>query len=120
MHIRNLFYPKEMSDEKTLIHEMQIFISKAGASIAAIAIGVMAKISHDIMLKKRHSFLEWLAIVGVSVFGGYLMAQYCLTHHLEDQGKYLIPMATLFSEKLIMYITANWNKIMRVLLNRKP
>lgn len=108
-----------MSDEKTLLNEMQMFISKAGASVAAIAIGVMAKISHDIMLKKKHSFLEWLAIVGVSVFGGYLMAQYCLTHKLEEQSKYLIPIATLFSEKLIMYITSNWNKIMNVLLNRK-
>lgn len=108
-----------MSDEKSIISELYIFMSKAGASVIAIFIGIMAKISHDIMLKKSHTWLEWFGIVGVSVFGGYLMAQYCDSHGMSEEGKWLIPLATLFSEKIFMYIAANWNKIMATLLNRK-
>jgi len=108
-----------MSDEKSIVSELYLFMSKAGASILAVFIGIMAKISHDIMLKKKHSWAEWMGILGMSVFGGYLMGQYCSSHDMQEQGKWLIPLATLFSEKIFMYIAANWNKIMNVILNRK-
>lgn len=106
-----------MSEKTDFVSELYLFISKAGASILAVFIGIMAKISHDIMLKKKHSWPEWIGIIGMSVFGGYMMGLYCKSHNLD--GDLLIPLATLFSEKIFMYIAANWNKIMNVILNRK-
>jgi hypothetical protein len=99
---------EKMGDKNT--SDLEEFFSKISA-LVPIMIGVMAKISHDIMLKKRHSFWQWVGIIGVSIFCGYMVSIFCMGHGYEKQAHILVPLCTLFGEKIMIYVTDNWSRI---------
>lgn len=55
--------------------------------------------------------VQWIGIMGVSIFGGYMMAAWCHNKGWLEQSCYLVPLATLFSEKVMIYITTNYRAI---------
>lgn len=87
------------------------FLTKSGVWIVTILGGVAAKISLDVLNGKKMSFTERLAVIGISFFGGYLTAVYCESNNMSDQGKWMVPLATLFSETIIMWIVKNHKRI---------
>jgi intracellular septation protein A len=97
--------------------ELSAFISKSSALIAAIAVGVVAKISTEILMKRKLNMLQWMGIVGISVFFGYLTAVYCSNNDMENQGKWLVPLSTLFGEKIMIYLTTHYKSILHKIIN---
>lgn len=87
------------------------FLTKSGVWIVTILGWVAAKISLDVLNGKKMSFTERLAVIGISFFGGYLTAVYCESNNMSDQGKWMVPLATLFSETIIMWIVKNHKRI---------
>jgi hypothetical protein len=92
-------------------NELAEFISRCWVWGAGIVAGVVAKISTELMMKRKLSLLQWLGIVGVSMFFGYLTAVWCDSNGWVSQGRYIVPLATLMGEKITIYLTANYRKI---------
>lgn len=74
--------------------------------------GLIAKLSFELGQKRKFAKLEFVGVVGISVFFGYMMSNVCDWMEWERQSKFMVPMATLFGEKLSTYITKNFNSIM--------
>lgn len=92
-------------------NELIEFVTRAWAYIGSVMVGVIAKISTEVLMKRKLSFMQWLAIVGVSVFFGYLSAVWCDNRGWEEQAKYIVPLATLMGEKIMIYLSANYRRI---------
>jgi hypothetical protein len=92
-------------------NETADFFTQCAAWIASIIVGILAKVSTEILMKRKLSFIQWLAIVGVSVFFGYLSAVWCDSSGWVEQGKYIVPLVTLMGEKIMIYLTTNYRRI---------
>jgi len=92
-------------------NELTEFFTRCAAWIASIIVGILAKVSTEILMKRKLSFIQWLAIVGVSVFFGYLAAVWCDSNGWVEQGKYIVPLVTLMGEKIMIYLAANYRRI---------
>jgi hypothetical protein len=51
------------------------------------------------------------------VFFGYLTAVYCSNNQMDNQGKWLVPLATLFGEKIMIYLTTHYKAILHKIIN---
>lgn len=100
-----------------LWNELVALISKSSTLIAAIAVGVVAKISTEILMKRKLSIIQWFGIVGISVFFGYLTAVYCANNDMDQQSKWLVPLSTLFGEKIMIYLTTHYKSILHKIIN---
>lgn len=87
------------------------FLSKTWIWLVTIMGGIAAKVSLDVLNGKKMSFMERLAVIGISFFGGYLAAVYCDSNGMQEQGKWIVPLATLFSETIIMWVVKNHKRI---------
>lgn len=92
-------------------NELTEFFTRCAAWIASIIVGILAKVSTEILMRRRLTFIQWLAIVGVSVFFGYLAAVWCDSNGWQNQGKYLVPLVTLMGEKIMIYLAANYGRV---------
>lgn len=90
------------------------WILAVGKWAASIFIGVLGMVSYQLSKRRQLTFLEWLGICGVSVLIGYLTAVWCVHNQLDEQGYFIVPIATLFGEKIMQYFTDNF----KPLLNR--
>lgn len=93
-------------------NEITESIVKASAWIAGIVVGLLAKISTEVLMKRKLSFLQWIAIVGISVSFGYVTSIFCHNNDLEKQGMYIVPMMTLMGEKVVIFLAANYKRIL--------
>lgn len=96
-------------------HEWYAFLLKAGTwviSAISIAIGVVGKICYELAAKRKLTFLQWIGVAGISVFVGYITAVWCSSNELDTQGYVIVPVATLFGERIVIYVTANYQRIL--------
>lgn len=100
-----------MDEKHYIINEFMAFLSKTWIWLVTIMGGIAAKISLDVLNGKKMSFMERLAVIGISFFGGYLAAVYCDSNGMQEQGKWIVPLATLFSETIIMWAVKNHKRI---------
>lgn len=100
-----------MEEKHYLLSEFMTLLSKTWIWIVTIMGGIVAKISLDVLNGKQMTFIERVATIGISFFGGYLTAVYCESNNMSDQGKWMVPLATLFSETIIMWIVKNHKRI---------
>ena len=91
--------------------ELVQFFTKWSSYIVGTAIGVIGKISFEIGMKRKMSLWQWFGIVGVSIFAGYLVSALCAANGWDAQAGYLVPISTLLGEKLLIYITNNYQAI---------
>jgi hypothetical protein len=99
------------------------WLISVGKWVVSIFIGVIAKISHVLTSKQKLTMLEWVAVVGLSIFVGYLSAVWCSTNNFVVQGYFIVPVATLLGEKIVAYATDNFrpiiSRIIDAILNKK-
>jgi len=105
-----------MEEKHYLINEFMTLLSKTWIWIVTIMGGIIAKISLDVLNGKQMTFIERVATIGISFFGGYLTAVYCESNNMNDQGKWMVQLATLFSETIIMWVVKNHERIFFQLL----
>lgn len=84
-----------------------------------ILFAVIAKISVDILGKRKMTGAQWVAIVGVSAFAGYMTGVWCYSRGWYSEALWMAPFATLFGERLIAWVTQNFNGIMRFIFLKK-
>lgn len=85
--------------------------------LISIGIGLLAKISYDLYMKRTLSFIQWTAVIAISVFCGYVTSAYCQNYGMHDASQILVPLATLFGEKLIQYVMENHKTLLNNLLS---
>lgn len=92
-------------------NDVMVFCGKWSTFIVGISIGIIGKISYEIYMKRTLSILQWFAIVGLSIFVGYLMSVYCLSKGMDAQAQFLVPITTLLGEKIVVYLFENYKSI---------
>lgn len=92
-------------------------ISDVNSWVMGIIIGVLGKISYEIYMKRALSVLQWIAVIGLSIFCGYQTAIYCQTHGHETESTWAVPMATLLGEKIFIYVMSNYKNIFTGILS---
>jgi hypothetical protein len=92
-------------------------ISDVNSWVMGIIIGVLGKISYEIYMKRALSVLQWVAVIGLSIFCGYQTAIYCQMHGHETESTWAVPMATLLGEKIFIYVMSNYQKIFTGILS---
>jgi hypothetical protein len=100
-----------MQEKADITSQVIEFLSRSGTWIISTFIGVVAKISNEILNGRKLSIWQWVSIVGVSVFFGYMAHQYCEVNELNRSEGYIVPLVTLFGERIMVYITRNFKSI---------
>jgi hypothetical protein len=70
-----------------------------------ILIGIIGKFSHDLIMGKRLTWVQVFASIGIALFCGFLASVICM-HNFPDKAAYIVPIATLLSEKIVVAILA--------------
>lgn len=96
--------------------DVEVFIHKYGQFIIGTGLGVIAKLSYDIYMKRTLSILQWISIVGLSIFSGYLMSVYCVSKDMDAEAQYLVPIATLMGEKIVVYLFTHYKDIINAFI----
>ena len=76
-----------------------------------IVVGIAGKVSYELTLQRKLSLIEWIAVIGISVFVGYICMVWCVQNGFETQAAYIVPVATLLGEKAAAYVTDNFRSI---------
>lgn len=100
------------------VNEVVLLFGKFSTYIFGITIGLLGKLSYEIYMKRTMNFLQWTAVVGMSVFTGYVTSVYCNAQGYEAQAQFIVPLATLMGEKLFIYLIENHKQLLDMLLSR--
>jgi hypothetical protein len=101
-----------------LLDELHQFFTKFGAAIMSAAVATIAKISNEILMRRKLSWFAWIAIVGVSLFWAWMAGMYCLWMNYSPFGSSLIVgLATLLGEKINIYLAQNYKAIFSKVIN---
>jgi hypothetical protein len=93
------------------------FFSDLNNWVFGVLIGVMGKISYELYMKRTITVFQWIAVIGLSIFSGYLTSVYCDNAGLEKEASWAVPVATLMGEKVFIYVMANYKKIISGVLS---
>ena len=100
-----------MQEKTDALTDLIVFFSRTGTWIISLFVGVMAKISSEILNSRKLSMWQWIAVVGVSIFFGYMAHQYCEAKTMGTSEGYIVPIVTLFGERIMVYLTRNFKAI---------
>lgn len=86
--------------------------AKFGAWVLSAITAVMAKISNEILNKRDLTWLQWIAIVGISLFWAWMAGLFCAWRQFDTiYSSIIIGLATLLGEKFNIYLSHNYKKI---------
>ena len=95
-----------------LPNEVQAFLSKFGAWIMSAIVATLAKISHEILMKRQLSWMSWLAIIGISLFWAWMAGLFCAENEYNTfSSSFIIGAATIMGEKISLYLMQNYKDI---------
>lgn len=93
------------------------FFTTTETYFIGICVGLLAKLSYELYMKRTLSIIQWLAVIAISIFCGYITSSYLLASGHDDMAQYLVPLATLFGEKVVVYFMENYKSILGGLLS---
>lgn len=82
--------------------ELIAFFSKSWALFLYVIIGLIGKLSYDLLYGRKMTWWQVIASIGIALFTGFVAAAICTKYGWEDHAKFVVPIATLLSEKLIV------------------
>lgn len=98
--------------------EVQQFVSKFGAVIMSAIVATMAKISHEILNRRKLSWMAWIAIVGVSLFWAWMGGLFSAWMNYSNfAASLVVGLATLLGEKINIYLAQNYRSIFEKIIN---
>jgi uncharacterized membrane protein AbrB (regulator of aidB expression) len=93
--------------------------TKFSTWIIGISVGTTAKLSYELYMKRTLSFIQWIAIISLSIFVGYLSSVICVNYGWHQQGQVIVPVTTLLGEKLVVYLFENYKSILGIIIKNK-
>ena len=85
--------------------EIVAFFSKIWMWGLYIFIGIIGKFSHDLIMRKRITWVQAFASIGIALFCGFIASVVCM-HNFPNQAAYIVPISTLLSEKIVVAVFA--------------
>ena len=105
---------QEMSLKSQALTEISDTLTKYGAWIAYVCIGLIGKFGWDIVAKKQLSSWYVLGTGFMAIFVGFISSKWFMTHSPET-GSYIVPVLTLVSRDVLMFIKMiDWVKLLSV------
>lgn len=95
-----------------LLNDIREYLHDVHTYLVSIGVGLIAKISYDLYMKRTLSFIQWVAVIALSVVCGYLTSAYCNASGRQELSQILVPLATLFGEKVVQYVMENYKAIL--------
>lgn len=88
------------------------FLSKVWFWAAYIFIGIIAKFSYNVIIGKKISLLQAIGSAGIAFFAGFIACSLCYLHDAERDAMWIVPCATLISDKLVIAaMGADWKQL---------
>jgi len=99
---------KEWLDEfiSSIPKDVLSFLTKVLASLLYIGVGIIGIIGNRLMHNKSIKDWRFVGSLLVALCVGYLSSVYCLAN-MPEAAKYVVPICTLFSEKIVI-ILSSW------------
>lgn len=85
-----------------------------------IFLGVVAKFSYDLSMRKKINFWQAMGSTGLSVVAGIVVAHFCMSNGYDKYGYLLVIFVTLLSDKIATFVITNWKDILAYLLRIPP
>lgn len=98
----------------TLWEEIGEFFTKNIGLIIGLAMGTAAKIALE-SKTRRLTFREWIIIVVLSCFVGYLGSEWMNRHGFHEQTNWAVPIITLLGESIVMWLVKNTKRIINAI-----
>lgn len=86
--------------------EIASIFNSAWKLFCLIMLGLIGKFSIDVITGRRITLLQAFASAGIAVFVGVVANFMCEYNELQRQSNFIVPVATLMSDKLITAIMA--------------
>ena len=81
-------------------------------------VATIAKISNEILMRRKLSWFAWFAIVGVSLFWAWMAGMYCVwMNYSPFASSLVVGLATLLGEKINIYLAQNYKAIFEKIIN---
>lgn len=100
-----------MEEKHYIINEIAAFFSKSWTFIFTIMVGAIAKLSIDELSGKVRNRKQKWAVTFLSIFGGCVCGMYLISEGLIVKYFWTVPVATVFSETVVMWIIKNHKRI---------
>lgn len=85
--------------------EIVSFFSKIWVWLFYIFLGIIGKFSHDLIMKRKLTWVQAFASIGIALFCGFIASVVC-ANNFPEQAAYIVPIATLLSEKFFVAVFA--------------
>lgn len=93
-------------------NELITFCTKGAAWFFLVILGLMGKFSYDIYTGRKITLSHALASTGLAFFVGYITFILCQRHGLQEDCKWIVPIATLLCDKVVLAaVSVDWKKI---------
>lgn len=100
--------------------ELVNFFSKTWLWFIYIILGLMLKFSYNIISGKKITFMQAIASCICSIAIGALSSIWCIQSGREHMGTWIVPAATLLSDKfLTAAFSIDYKKILQEIIFRK-
>lgn len=83
-----------------------------------VAMGLIGKVSYDMLSGKRISIAKALSSTGIALFVGFVSSMLCVKAGYTEKAAIIVPICTLLSEKIMIAVFAlNYKETARDILN---
>lgn len=98
--------------------DWQDTFEKFGAAIITACLAIIGKVSNEILMKRKVSWITWIAIIGVSLFWAWMAGLFCAyMEYGYISTSLVVGVATLMGEKINIYLVQNYKQIFDRILN---
>ena len=82
-------------------------------------IGIVGKFSYDLVTNKKISWISAIGSIGIAGVTGYFACLWCINNDIS-KAPYLVPMATLLSDKFFNWVfQLDWKGIFELITETK-
>jgi len=98
-------------------HEYYALLSKLSSWASLLFIGLVGKVSYELSKGKKLAWYHWIGMAGLSMFVGWMALEWCDIYGLHDQKNLIGPVATLFGDRIVLFIVAKHQEILQSILS---
>ncbi|MBL0317146.1 MAG: hypothetical protein IPP69_15815 [Flavobacteriales bacterium] len=98
-------------------NELYALFSKLGSRASILFIGLVGKISYELLKGKKLKWYHWLGMTGISLFVGIMSLVWCDIYGMQKQSFFIGPVATLMGHHIVVFLVAKHKEILTSLFN---
>jgi hypothetical protein len=93
-------------------NDVQEFLNKFGGAVITALLAIGGKVSNEILMRRKMSWINWIALIGVSLFWAWMAGLFCAYMEYKYLGtSIIVGLATMLGEKINIYLAQNYKNI---------